>query len=43
MNIVQFGRGTYRIYPVAIDDTEFMAAYKIHQIKNKKYGRGVID
>lgn len=35
--------GTYRIYPVAMDDTEFMLCYQLHQLKNKKHARGKID
>ena len=35
--------GTYRIYPVAMDDTEFMLCYQLHQLKNKKTRKGKID
>jgi len=40
---VQFKRGKYTLYPVSIDSTEFDAAYQLYRLKNKKYGRGVID
>ena len=41
---VQFlNNGLYRIYPVAIDDKEFVACMEIHKIKNAKYGKGKID
>lgn len=32
----------YRLYPVTIDDTEFMACYRMHTALKNKYGRGVI-
>lgn len=42
--IVQFlNNGLYRLYPVAISDTEFLACYEIHKIKTRKYGKGKID
>lgn len=35
--------GRYRLYPTAIDDTEFMACYKMHIAMQKKQKRGKIE
>lgn len=35
--------GTYRLYPVAIDDTEWRACLALHKALEKKHGRGVIE
>lgn len=35
--------GRYRLYPTAIDDTEFMACYKMHVAMQKKQKRGKIE
>lgn len=35
--------GKYRFYPTAIDDTEFMACYKIHAAMSKRQKRGKIE
>ena len=35
--------GAYRLYPVKIDDTEFLTALELHRLKNKKHARGRID
>lgn len=35
--------GRYRLYPTAIDDTEFMACYKMHIAMRKKQKRGKIE
>ena len=34
--------GKYRLYPVTIDDTEFMASLTLHKALNKKFERGII-
>lgn len=42
--IVQFLHdGTYRVYPVGMDDTEINACLQIYKLKHKKYARGVIE
>lgn len=35
--------GKYRLYPVTIDDTEFMASYRLHRSLEKKHKRGKIE
>ena len=40
---IQFLPGTYRLYPVAIDPTEFNIALEVYKLKNKKHTRGKID
>lgn len=35
--------GRYRLYPTAINDTEFMACYKMHIAMQKKQKRGKIE
>ena len=35
--------GRYRLYPTAIDDTEFMACYKMHIAMRKKQNSGKIE
>ena len=37
------GNGKYRLYPVAIDSTEFEACYTLHSALKKKHSRGAID
>ena len=37
------GDGKYRLYPVAIDSTEFEACYTLHSALKKKHSRGAID
>lgn len=35
--------GKYRLYPVAIDDTEWQACYALHTASKRKHKRGMID
>lgn len=35
--------GRYRLYPVTLDYTEFMACYQLHQALSKKSKRGAIE
>lgn len=39
---VQFMAGDYRLYPVAVDDTEFDLCVRLWELKNKKHPRGRI-
>lgn len=41
--IVQFMKGAYRLYPVAIGREEVEACLKIRELKEKKHTRGRID
>lgn len=42
--VVQFlPNGKYRIYPTAIDESEFNLCYEIYRARNKKHDRGVIS
>lgn len=43
LKTVQFLPGTYRIYPTAIDPTEFDLCMEIHRHKNRKHPRGRIE
>lgn len=35
--------GRYRLYPVAVDDSEFTACYKLHNAMKRRHGRGKIE
>lgn len=37
------GDGKYRLYPVAIDDTEWQACYALHTALKKEHPRGAIE
>lgn len=41
LQLVKTGR--YRLYPVAVDDSEFMACYTIHAAMERRHGRGKIE
>lgn len=35
--------GAYRLYPVAVDNTEFTACHALYQAGQRKHGRGIIE